>query len=183
MIKYLITLVIITSFFSCDAPKQPTEKENNLISIYNGLKKDSIFTKFIGYHIVRRDNENYFMYRNLRIDSNEFVVPNLKAPIGTKDYKEKELFFKNNPDAKLQFDIMRKYGIKAVSTLNYNGKSKRLEHSYHVGYDFNNYQLIFTISDSIDLTNINFDLNEYLQLTNYMVKKKLDSNWLVLRRL
>jgi len=184
MKKQLIITIMFLLITSCsEMLKEPRIERDDIIKIYNELKKDSVFTKFIGYYIVRRDDSEYFfMYRNLMIDSSDFVVPNLKATEGTQDYKEKELFFKQNPDAKLQFDIMKKLGIKAVFTDNYNTKTKRLESNDSVGYDFNKYKLTFAITDSIDIANINFDLNEYLQITNYTVEEKLDSNWLVLKR-
>ena len=118
------------------------------------------------------------------IDSSDFVVPNFRADEGTKDYNEKELFFKQNPDAKLQFDVMKKYGIKAVATHNYNPETKRLEYSDSLGYDFDNYGLSFMLSDSIEITNINFDTTEYFRLIkkHYTVLEKLDTNWFVLKR-
>jgi len=184
MKNFLIIIVMITLITACGEIKEPKIKKSDWINVYNELKKDSVFKKFIGYHIVRRDNENYFMHRNLMIDSSNFEVPFLNANEGTKDYREKELFFEKNPNAKLQFDIMKKLGIKAVLTYNYNPETKRLESSQNVGYNFNLYELTFMISDSISISNINFNYNGYTQIIreNHNVIERLGSNWFVLKR-
>ena len=176
-IYYLILIIMIT-FFSCDVPKRQTVNKVELKNIYSNLKKDSVYKIFIGYHIVRRDNENYFMYRNLITDSSDFVVPNLTIN------REKELFFTQHPNARFQFDIMRNLGIKAVSTENYDPEKKRLEYSYTDGYDFANYELSFILSDSIEITHVNFDTIEYYRLikNDYKILDKLSSNWFVLKR-
>ncbi len=164
--------------------KEKGLERTDIINIYNELKKDSTYTKFIGYHIVRRDNENYFMHRNLMVDSSDFIVPNWKASEGTKGYKEKELFLKNNHDAKLQFDIMNELGIRAVLTYNYNPETKRLESDENIGYEFDKYELTFMLSDSIEISTINFSFDDYMKIKSkyYEVTEKLDSNWFVLKR-
>jgi hypothetical protein len=185
MKKHLIALAAIMTILSCSVPEKPTQKEIDLSGIYAGLRKDSVYTKFVGFHIVRRSGSDcFFMYRNLRIDSSCFVVPNLNAIEGTRDYKEKELFFKDNPDAHLQLDVMKKYGIRAVLTDNYNEGTKRLESSDSIGYGFAKYELTFALSDSIDLACINFNCSDYMQVVagKYRHIERLDSNWFVLKR-
>lgn len=184
MKNYLVIVLIVSMITSCVEIKNPKVEKSDLANICNELKKENNFKKFIGYHIVRRDNENYFMHRNLMIDSSDFVVPNFRASEGTKDYEEKELFFKNNPDARIQFDIMKKLDIKAVITENYNPETSRLEYSENVGHDFHNYELIFAFTDSISITNINFDTNTYFKIIDkyFQVTEKLDTNWFVLKR-
>lgn len=175
---YYLILIIIISFFSCDVPEKQTVKKVELKNIYSELEKDSVYKIFIGYHIVRRDNENYFMYRNLMTDSSDFVVPNLTIN------KEKEAFFTQHPNARFQFDIMRNLDIKAVTTMNYDSENKRLEYSYSVGYDFTRYELSFILSDSIEITHINFDTTEYYYLIKnaYNILYQFSSNWFVLKR-
>ena len=185
MIKYLIVLVIIISVFSCDIPKKLNGNDINPISIYYGLKKNNIFTKFIGYHIVWRAGEDQFFYNDLRNDSTSWQTSVLYRGEDKKLDSSTELFFKKFPDAKLRFDIMRKYNIQAVITDNYNPTTKRLEYRDYGGYDFNHYALSFKLSDSISINKINFNIKEYYNLVknNYKMVEKLDSNWLILKRL
>lgn len=185
MRKCLIVIVIIASISSCDVTKESNKKDIDFISVYNGLKKSNVYTKFIGYHIVRRDNENYFMYRDLKIDSGSWEIIVLNEKDDTRLYKKTKLFFERYPHAKLQFDIMKKYSIKAIFTYNYNEEAKRLESDENMGYSFNNYELTFKLSDSSDIANINFDFDEYSRLIKdkYQIIERLDSNWFVLKRL
>jgi len=184
MKKFLIVPVIIMFLFSCEKPEKISGENINLISIYNGLKKNNIFTKFIGYYIVRRDGGDQFFYNDLS-DSTSWEPSVLyKGEDKKLDFNAK-IFFEKFPNARLQFDIMKKYNIKAVITDNYNPESKRLEYNENGGYDFSYYALSFKLSDSISIDNINFNLNEYFRMVRnkYEVIKKLDSNWLVLKRL
>ncbi len=185
MKKCLILMVIIIFISSCESPKKLKGKDFNATSIYYGLKKDSIFTKFIGYHIVRRAGEDQFFYNNLRTDSTSWQPSVLYRGDDKELDGRTELFFKKFPEARLQFDIMRKYNIEAVITDNYNPETKRLEYREFGGYDFSYYALSFKLSDSISINNINFDINEYFQIikNNYKLIETLDSNWLVLKHL
>lgn len=178
MKKLFVTFALTVSVISCSGPSKPTHKEVNLQGVHAGLRDDSVFARFIGYHIVTRDgSESFFAYRNQRIESSTWLLPNLNVA------NERELFFKENPNASLQLDIMKKYGIKAVLTYNYNEKAKRLEYSDSLGYGFSKYELTFLLSDSISLSCINFDFRDYMQLvgSRYNHIERLDSNWLVLK--
>ncbi len=132
MKKLLVIIVVVSSIVSCEVNKKIREKEKeaDLISAYKELKKDSIYTKFIGYHIVRRDGENQFFYNNLKSDSSTWESPVLYEDEGTELRNRTKLFFERNPDAKSQFDIMKRLGIKAVISANYNPKTKRFEYRH-----------------------------------------------------
>ena len=186
MKKQFVTFALAVSMVSCTGPGKQTHTEVDPPGVYAGLSDDHVYEKFIGYHIIRRGaSESYFEYRNQRIESSHYFVPNLNAVRGTQDYEENEFFFKENPDARLQLEIMKKYGIRAVFSYNFNEESKRLEISDSLGYGFSKYELAFVLSDSISLSCINFDFREYVQILgskDYHVER-LDSNWVVLKRL
>jgi hypothetical protein len=99
--------------------------------------------------------------------------------------KQTTLFFKKNPEAKFQFDMMLKYGIKAVITENYNVEKIKLEYRESGGFNFNKYELTFFISDSISISHFNFDFESYSKLIkeNYRVIEKFDSTWFILNRI
>ncbi len=61
-------------------------------------------------------------------------------------------------------------GIKAVITRNYNNETKKLEYQEYGGYDFNNYELLFMISDSINICNINFNSKNYFKTIDEYLK-------------
>jgi hypothetical protein len=187
MLKSIVTLLVLLLVLSaCERFQQSKEErlKSKCSNIYQALSQNNSFQKFIGFHIVRRDNGNTFFYNNLNIESSGW-----QSPInydGSQGFDEQiTLFFKNNPEAKFQFDMMLKYGIKAVSTGNYNIEKKKLEYRESGGFNFNKYELTFFISDSISISHINFDFENYSKLIKnyYKVMEKFDSTWFVLKRI
>lgn len=186
MKKLIFTVIVVLSCISCEGNKKIREKgkETNLVGVSEELKKDSIFTKFIGYQIVKRDGENQFFYNDFKFDSNTWEAPVLYEDEGTKLPNQTKLFFEKYPEAKTQFDIMKKLGIRAVLSYNYNPEAKRLESDENVGYEFDKYKLTFILSDSIEISTINFSYDDYMQIKSQYseVTEKLDTNWFVLKR-
>lgn len=172
----IVIFTLIIFFLSCGMNDNSAEYRTNYRRIYNGLKKDNDFSKFIGFHIVRRGN-NQFFYKNLKADSS------INIPVvydGGNPKLATKLFFEQNINSRMQLDKMNEFGIKAVITTNYDSIEQRIEYPRKGGCAFNNYQLMFTLSDSIEIVNINY----YRLIKNhYSVVEKLDSNWLVLKRL
>jgi len=187
MLKSIVTLLILLLVLSaCERFHQTKEERLNseCRNIYNALIQNNSFQKFIGFHIVRRDNGNTFFYNNLNIDSSGWQSPiNYDGSQGLDE--QTTLFFKNNPEAKFQFDMMLKYNIKAVITENYNVEKKKLEYRESGGFNFNNYELTFFISDSISISHINFDFENYSKLIKeyYRVIEKFDSTWFILKEI
>ncbi len=186
MKKLLVTFALAVSLVSCAGPGKQTNKDVDLSGVHAALKDDRVYEKFIGYHIIRRDDSEWtFWYRNQRINSSRYFLPNLNAVKGTKDYEDKEHFFRENPGAPLQLEILKKYEIRGVVCYNYNEVSKRLEFSDSLGYRFSKYALEFVLSDSISLSCINFDFREYMHVlgSRDCHIERLDSNWSVLKHL
>ena len=137
--------------------------------IYKSITNDKEYEKFIGYHIVRR-NEDQFFYKDLSHDSSAWQAV---------------LFRSTSSNMKHLFEIMYKYKIKAVVTLNYNSFKKKLEYKKNGANDFHKYELNFFLSDGIKIVNINFDIKDYDRLIkdHYSVVEKLDSKWFVLKKI
>jgi hypothetical protein len=177
---------MLLSLSACD--KFQKLKEERLISecrdIYQTLIQNNNFQKFIGYHIVRRDNGDLFFYNNLNNDLSSWQSP-ISYDVSQELDESTTSFFENNPEAKFQFDMMLKYGIKAVSTNNYNVEKKKLEYRETGGFNFNQYELTFLLSDSISVSHINFDFGSYSMLIkdHHSVVEELDSTSLVLKRI
>jgi hypothetical protein len=186
MLKSTVTLLVLLLVLSACERFQQSEEErlkSECRNIYNALVQNNNFQKFIGFHIVRRDNGNTFFYNNLNIDSSGWQSPiNYDSSQGLDE--QTTLFFKNNPEAKFQFDMIIKYGIKGVITDNYNVEKKKLEYRESGGYNFNKYELSFFISDSISISHINFDFENYSTLISrdFRIIEKLDSTWFILKR-
>ena len=186
MKKLLIILVVILSFISCVKNEKIREKgtEINFAEVYEELRQDNNFDKFIGYYIVKRDGGNQFFYNDLKSDSSTWEDPVLYEDKGTKLRNQTKILFKKYPEAKYQFDIMKKLCIRGVLTYNYDPETKRLESDENVQYDFDKYKLTFMLSDSIEISTINFSYDDYMQIKSqyWEVAEKLDSNWFVLKR-
>lgn len=170
---------------SCNELRELKEEDQltECKNVYNDLVQDKNYEKFIGFHIVRRDNENTFFYKNLKTDSSEWQPP-IQYHDDIQDLDKKTIsFFEHCPEAKFQFDMMLKYKIKGVITSNYNVEGEKLEYREYEGFDFNKYELMFFISDSILVSHINFDFEKYYLLikTNYKIIERLDSTWFVLK--
>lgn len=182
MLKNKVIIFVLVLFsISCENDDNSEKNKINYTKIYNEFKKENVFSKFIGYHIVRRGNDQFF-YKNLKSDSSARI--SIVYNYGNPKHATK-LFFKQNTNSRMQLDKMNEYGIKAVICTNYDTIAKKIEYPEKGGSVFKNYQLIFALSDSIDMVNINFDLNDYYQLikNHYSVVEKFDSNWLILKRL
>lgn len=187
MLKRIVTpLVLLLALSACERFQQSEEErlKSEFRNIYNALIQNNNFQKFIGFHIVRRDNGDTFFYNNLNIDSSGWQSP-INYDGDQSLGKQATLFFKNNPEAKFQFDIMIKYGINAVSTSNYNVEKKKLEYRESGGFNFNKYELTFFISDSVSISHINFNFDNYSKLIKdyYRVIGKFDSTWFILKRI
>ncbi len=187
MLKSIVTLfVLLLTLSACERFQQSREErlKSECRNIYQALNQNNSFQKFIGFHIVRRDKGNTFFYNNLNIDSSGW-----QSPInyhGSESLDEQTtLFFKKNPEAKFQFDMMLKYGVKAVITENYNVDKKKLEYRESGGFNFDQYELTFHISDSISISHINFDYENYSKLIKEYdrVIEKFDSTWFILKRI
>jgi hypothetical protein len=180
----LIALMILVS---CNVNKESREigRMIEYRSIYNGLRNSNDFERFIGFHIVRRDGGNQFFYNDLKNDSIAWQDPILYSSESEELDEQTKKFFDINPKAKQQFDLMISYGIKAVITNNYNAQTNRLEYRENGGYDFNTYELLILLSDSISISHINFDITEYSYIIkeNYDIIENLDATWFVLKRL
>jgi|WetSurMetagenome_2_1015567.scaffolds.fasta_scaffold106431_2 hypothetical protein len=187
MLKSIVKLLVLLLVLSACEKFQQSEEErlkSEYRNIYNALIQNNNFQKFIGFHIVRRDNGNTFFYNNLNIDSSGW-----QSPInydGSQSLDEQiTSFFKHSPEAKFQFDMMLKYGIKAVITKNYNIEKKKLEYRESGGFNFNKYELTFFILDSISISHINFNFDNYSELIKdyYRVIEKFDSTWFALKEI
>ncbi len=179
----LLLFFFVNSFSVKLVSQEILEKDVEII--YKELKQDSVYTKFVGFDVIRRtDDEYYFMYRDLRKDSSLFVFPNYYGTESEKEKLNNDPFFKQNPNALIQYEIIKKHHIRAVLTYNYDSKLNQLLRSKTEGYNFIDYELVFLLNDNSLITHVNFNPQEYCKIKKikYPNIEKLDSNWFFIKR-